>query len=123
MEKTVREALSAHIIKHYAKNEQVCKLGWTAFQAGMSVSSKIPITEQNYQLVRDAFYMGIQHIFSSFMQTLGDEGSNEDADMIVMHSVGVELHDFLQDFLTRHNVFEQGLKADLTDIVKEPPKV
>lgn len=122
MEKSARDQLSAHILKHYASQNKFCSLGWTAFQAGMSVNATMDDPKIR-ELVRDAFYMGIQHLFSSLLQTLGDDvDAPETGDFLVMASTGQELHEFLVEFLERNRIFASGMNAAIMPEPKEPPK-
>ena len=106
---TVREELNRRIMRHYAQHSQLCQLGWTSFQAGITVSGQQFESEAAHAMCRDAFYMGMQHVFASLMQTLGDESSTEAADLVILESVTIELQAFLEDFLARNKIFIDGL--------------
>jgi hypothetical protein len=114
-QRTVREELNVRIIRHYAEQGQLCKLGWTAFQAGIQASG-ITFSEHERVLMRDAFYMGIQHCYASMMQTVGEDEGNEEADFKIMKTFTDELHEFLQDFMVRHEVFAKANHINLADM-------
>lgn len=112
MDASTREELARRLQLDFAKKGLLCKLGWDAFQVGM-MRCENPLNDRDAAMCRDAFYMGMQHLFSSIVQIMHSE-SEEDG-IMVLNCVGNEIELFLKDFTTRYReVLEKTEKSKLS---------
>jgi hypothetical protein len=115
-----RHHLQRMILAEYAKKGEVVKLGWMAFHT--VVCQQQNLNEETTQLCRDAFYMGIQHIYAALMSNDKDpeDPANQvetNTDIRILESIHNEVDVFLQEFLPRQKtVAEQMMKMET------PPK-
>lgn len=78
--------------------------GWIAFASIVYPSA----TEQQYEMLRQAFFAGAQHLFASIMNVLDpDENPTED-DMKRMVNISEELEQFIQKFKLQYLTPVQG---------------
>lgn len=56
------------------------------------------------QEMREAFFAGAQHLFSSLMGVLDEDSEPTDADMKRMDQIDAELRAFIVDFSKRHGI-------------------
>lgn len=101
MDDAAKAALASKIKLVYAAKGEVCKLGYIAFMAGVERSS----APMDQQLVKDAFYMGIQHAFTSLLMGSMENVEDETISMLIMNSIDTESNAFMEDFLKRYPLF------------------
>lgn len=80
---------------------KLIEAGWVGLRL-----AAIPEDADRTQLesMKEAFFAGAQHLFSSIMDILEDDADPTDADLNRMDQIGAELDGFIRDFAKKHGL-------------------
>ena len=93
------DAITKAITDAAVDDGKIIEAGWLALRA-----QAIPSDAPQIQLdeMRQAFFAGAQHLFSSIMSMLDPESEPTERDMRRMDSIDKELRAFINDYMLRH---------------------
>jgi hypothetical protein len=77
--------------------------GWRALR---EVAISPAASETQLDEMRNAFFAGAQHLFSSIMGLLEDGTEPTEKDLARMSQIGDELDSFIADYKTKHHLHE-----------------
>lgn len=96
-----RHAVLTGLSKELTDRGLLIEAGWVGLQA-----AAIPADAPQVQLdeMRNAFFAGAQHLFSSIMSILDPGSEPTDADLARMSLINDELGRFVDEFAKRHGL-------------------
>src|SRR3954462_7030772 len=97
MSKEQAAKLVKHLIKDLIEEGLIIEAGWL----GLASVAYKDATEKQYEMLRQAFFAGAQHLFASIMTTL-EPGEVTEADLSRIHAINEELEKFIEDFKLQH---------------------
>lgn len=89
--------LASKVARALADQGKLVEAGWTLLRVSMFSDR----TEDEIARLRDAYFIGAQHVFSSMIGMLSDEDEVTEADMRRMDSLQVELNNFTNELFAR----------------------
>ena len=97
---TPSEATTA-FVKEAMDRGCIVEAGWRSMHAIAFPNGTLP---EQYDMLREAFFGGAQHLFGSLMSALDADEEPTSEDMDRMNKIDEELKEFIKEYATKHGI-------------------